>query len=109
MDVFFLPVRREGIDRAGWRRACPRALIPDIGPDPALLHAHAQPLVALRPVQQPDQCIIGMQQVAGHDIRLDPFERRLEPPFMARPHQSTSVLSGGISAPPMRAKILCWR
>lgn len=27
MDVFFLPIRREGVDRAGWRRARPRPLI----------------------------------------------------------------------------------
>ena len=78
MDVFFLPVRSEGIDRAGWRRACPRPMVADIGPDPALLHALAQPLVALRPVQHPDRGIIGMQQVAGHDIRLDPLDQRLK-------------------------------
>lgn len=27
MDVFFLPIWREGIDSAGWRGACPRALV----------------------------------------------------------------------------------
>jgi hypothetical protein len=43
-----------------------------------------------------------MQQVTGHDIGLDPLDQRAST-FMARPHQSTSVLSG-ISAP-MRAKI----
>lgn len=76
MDVFFLPVRGKGIDRAGRRCACPGALIPDIGPDPPLLNALAQPLVALRPVQHPDRRVIGMQQVAGHDVRLDPVDQR---------------------------------
>lgn len=76
MDVLFLPVRREGIDRPGRRGACPGALVADIGPDPPLLHALAQPLVALRPIKNPDRCVIGMQQVTGHDIGLNPLDQR---------------------------------
>ncbi len=58
MDVFFLPIRREGIDRAGRRGTRPRPLIPDIGPDPALSHALSQPLIAQGFVQDADRGVI---------------------------------------------------
>ena len=61
MDVFFLPIRREGIDRTGRRCACPGALVADIGPDPPLLHTLAQSFVPLRPIENPDRRVIGMQ------------------------------------------------
>src|SRR5690554_7975002 len=67
MDVFFLPIRREGIDRAGWRGACPRPLVADIGPDPAFLDALSQAPVAQRFVQNADRGVVGMEQITGHD------------------------------------------
>src|SRR6056297_262154 len=66
-DVLFLPVRSEAVDGA-WRcRPRPWPLVADISPDPALLHALAEAPVAQGPVQHPDRCVVGVQQVAGHD------------------------------------------
>ena len=76
MDVFFLPIRGEGVDSAGGHGTRPRPLIPDIGPDPALLHALTKAAIAQGFVQNPDRGVIGMQQITGHDIRLDPLNQR---------------------------------
>ncbi len=76
MDVFFLPVRGEAVNRPGRRRSGPRPLIPDIGPDPAFLDPLAEASVPQGPVQHPDRGIIGVEEVTGHHIGLDPFDQR---------------------------------
>ena len=75
--MLFPPVRGEPVDRTGWSRARPGALIADIGPDPAFLDALAQPLVAPAAIENPDGRVIGVQKIAGHDLGLDlPDQRR---------------------------------
>ena len=77
-DMLFLPIRCEPIGGPWWRGPCPRALIPHIGPDPALLYSLAEALIAQRPIQHTDWRIVRMQQIRAHDVRLDPFDQRLE-------------------------------
>lgn len=76
MDMLLLPIRGEAVDRARWRGACPRSWIADIGPDPPLLHPLAEASVLEGPVQHPDRGVVGMEEVAGHHIGLDPFDER---------------------------------
>ena len=78
VDVFFLPIRGEVIDGPRRRRTRPRALIADIGPDPAFPDALAQTLVAQGPVENPDRGIVGMQEITGHDPGCDPFDQGVE-------------------------------
>jgi hypothetical protein len=54
------------------------SLVAHIGPDPALFDTLAKPLVAHAAIQHPDGCVVRMQQVAGHDVRLDPCDQRLQ-------------------------------
>lgn len=54
-DMVFLSVRGELIDCAGRGLACPRALIADVSPDPALPDTLAEPLVALAAIDDPDE------------------------------------------------------
>jgi len=75
-NMLFLPVWRKAIDSTRWRWPRPRALIAHIGQDPALFDTFAQPLVSQRAIQPPDRRIIRMQQVAAHDVSLDPFDQR---------------------------------
>ncbi|GAW37431.1 hypothetical protein RA2_04514 [Roseovarius sp. A-2] len=75
-DMLFLPVWREPVDGTRWRCPHPRALIAHIGPDPALPDTFAKSLVSHTAIQHPDRCVICVQQVAGHDVRLDPFDQR---------------------------------
>ncbi len=62
MDVVFLPVRGEVIDRTRWSRARPGTLIADIRPDPALLHAFAQPLVSERAIEHPVRGVVAWRR-----------------------------------------------
>ncbi len=55
VDVLFLPVGGEVIDRTRWSHTRPGTLIADIGPDPAILHAFAQPLIPQRTIEHPDR------------------------------------------------------
>src|SRR3989338_3679255 len=81
-------------------------VVEGIGPDPALLHALAQSLVALRPIENPDWCVVGMQQVTGHYIRLDPLDQRSQ-----NLHGATAPVDQGavrdVGTHPK--KISCWR
>ena len=43
VDVLLAPVRREVVDGAQWREARKGALVPDVGPDPALPHPLPSP------------------------------------------------------------------
>ncbi|MHC2354713.1 hypothetical protein ACVMB3_004234 [Sinorhizobium meliloti] len=78
VDVLFLPVGSKVVDRSRWSSARPGTLIADIGPDPALLHAFAQPLIPKRTIEHPDRGVVGMEKVTAHDHRLDPLNQRLE-------------------------------
>lgn len=71
-----LSIRREVVDRARRGLSGPGPLIADIGPDPPLFHALAQPLVAARAIQHPDRRVVRVQQITGHDLGLDQLNQR---------------------------------
>src|SRR5690606_5610047 len=71
VDVLFLPVGSEVINRTRRCAACPWTLIADIRPNPALLHTFAQSLVAQRPIQHPDRRIVSVEDIALHDLDLN--------------------------------------
>ena len=78
MDVFFLPVGSEVVDRPRWSSARPGTLITDIRPDPAFFHALAQTLVPHGAIQHPDRGVVGMEKVTRHDRALDALDQRLK-------------------------------
>jgi hypothetical protein len=58
---------------------------PPVSPDAPLLHALAR-LAPARLVEHPDRCVVGVQQVAGHDLRgQEVAERRQRPHRAAAP------------------------
>ncbi len=77
-NVLFLPVWRKPIDSAGWCGPRPWPLIAHIGPDPALLDTLTKALVTQAAIQHPDRRVVRMQQIAGHDVGLNPLDQRLQ-------------------------------
>lgn len=77
-DMVFLPIRCKGIDGTRWGGSRPGSLVANVSPDAALLHALAQALLPQGALQDPDWRIIGMQQIARHDLGLDPVGERLQ-------------------------------
>ena len=78
MNVLFFPVRRKIVDCTRRGGSSPGTLIANICPDPALLHAFAQPFVSQRAIQHPDRGIVRMKEITCHDRRFDPFDERLK-------------------------------
>ena len=77
-DMLFLPVGGELVGNAGRCWPGPGALVEEIGPDAPLTDTLAKiPAdieITQAAIQHSDGRIIGMQQIAGHDVALDPLD-----------------------------------
>ena len=74
-----LAVGREPVGGRGRIAARPRAVVPDVDPDAALLHAAIEALEApLLWIEHPDRRVVGVEQVAAHDLVVDPIDQGLE-------------------------------
>ena len=81
VNMFLLPVGGKLVDDTGRRLSGPWPLIQNIGPDPPFAHALAQLAAAAGAeftVQDFDGCIVGMNNITGQHMGLDPLDQWLD-------------------------------
>lgn len=81
-----LTVRREEAGDAGRRGAAPGPVIPEVGPDPTLLHALSQSLEPPGAIEHPHRDVVCINAVGGHHVGPDPRHQWGEHPHaLAKP------------------------